>query len=91
MTYVYLYYLLAIIRVNTISFIFRSISIHLCGNEHMHIELRARTVCELACYEEHYFRPFVEDTLIIPRMLVYMLHQLTWRKQHFKVHHVTYS
>ena len=25
----------------------------------MHIELRARTVCELACYEEHYLRPEV--------------------------------
>ena len=37
----------------------RAASIQICGQEHMHVELCMRTVCELVGHEDYYLRPEV--------------------------------
>ena len=60
-------------------------SILVCGNEDMHVELRVRTVCELVLNESHYLRPenssfiggFVDDGITRSNLAAPRLHVLS--------------
>ena len=42
---------------------FRSASVLICGNESMHIEMRVRSIIEMALYPDHYCQPEVTSFL----------------------------